>query len=518
MFLLAWRVALVGFLGFWLQQWRIARRFQRERASVRGLRRVATMALLAAILWAAPTGEPRLWSLTGRPLGSAGGASKGFLAVGADGTQARRAEAAIRRMAPFDGLTGLPNRALLHQEPDAAIAGLSEAQGGFALLTHDPDRFRHVNDTLGHGVGDRMLVEVGQRIASALRPRDAVARFGGDGFVILQRSANQPADALGARLVETLSAPYKIDGALIVVGVGVALAPDNGENGDDLLPNCNLALYRAKADGRGAHRFYSADMRARSKARRLLEIDLREALKAGALDEHFQPLVDIQSAGITACEALARWAHTRLGDVPPTQFIPLAEETGLIVALGAFVLKRACAAAATWKGDIRVAVNLSALQFKSGDLVRETLADTGLPASRLEFEITKSILIEDKDEVLRRLFQLRALGVRTALDDFGTGYSSLSHLSSFPFDKIKIDRSFVPNVAERPDAAAITKLGNTLGIGTTAEGAETQAELDWLRENGCAEAQGFLICEPLPAAAIALLTGLKAEKTERCVA
>ena len=474
-------------------------------------------------------GEARVWSLTGRPLWGPGESFNGFLAVGADVTQARRAEAAIRRMANYDGLTGLPNRSLLHQELDAAIAALREGEGGFALLSLDLDRFKQVNDTLGHGIGDRLLIEVGQRIASSLRPGDTVARFGGDEFVILQRSAAQPADAdaLGARLVETLSAPYRIDDHLIIVGasVGVALAPENGENGDDLLRNSDLALYRAKADGRGAHRFYSADMHARSKARRLLELDLREALRAQALEVHFQPLVDIESAQITACEALARWPHPTRGYVPPLEFIALAEETGLIIALGAYVLRRACAVAATWKGDIRVAVNLSAIQFKSGDLVgmvRETLAQTGLSADRLELEITESVLIEEKDEVMRKLSELRALGVRIALDDFGTGYSSLSYLSSFPFDKIKIDRSFVQNVVSRPDAAAIigaiTKLARTMGMSTTAEGVETQDELDWLRDNGCAQVQGYLISEPLPAAAIALLMGLRGERGERRVA
>ena len=462
----------------------------------------------------------RIWSLTGRPVLGPGGVFKGYLGVGADVTEARRAEASIRRMANYDGLTGLPNRALLHQELDAAIVNMREGGSGFALLALDLDRFKNVNDTLGHGIGDRLLIEVGARIGAQLGEQDVVARFGGDEFVILYRSATgeSDADALAARLVETLSTPYEIFGHVIVVGasVGVAMAPANGENGDDLLRNSDLALYRAKADGRGAHRFYSAEMHAKSKARRLLELDLREALQSGALEVHFQPLIDIESAQITACEALARWLHPTRGYVPPIEFIALAEETGLIVALGAYVLRRACEVAATWKGDIRVAVNLSALQFKSGDLVglvRETLEVTGLPATRLELEITESILIEEKDEVLRRLSELRALGVHIALDDFGTGYSSLSYLSSFPFDKIKIDRSFVQNVGERPDAAAIigaiTKLASTLGMCTTAEGVETQDELDWLRDNGCGQVQGYLISEPLPAAAIALLTGLR---------
>ena len=467
-------------------------------------------------------GEERVWSLTGRPMFGADGAFKGYLGVGADVTEARRAEASIRRMANYDTLTGLPNRALLHHKLDAAIEQMRVRGGDFALLSLDLDRFKNVNDTLGHGIGDRLLMEVGARISARLGEDDVVARFGGDEFVILQRSAADAADAdkLAVRLVEALSAPYQIHGHMIVVGasVGVAMAPADGENGDDLLRNSDLALYRAKADGRGAHRFYSAEMHANSKARRLLELDLREALQSGSLEVHFQPLIDIESAQITACEALARWLHPTRGYVPAVEFIALAEETGLIVALGAYVLRRACEVAVTWKGDIRVAVNLSALQFKSGDLVglvRETLEETGLPAGRLEFEITESILIEEKDEVLRHLSELRAFGVHIALDDFGTGYSSLSYLSSFPFDKIKIDRSFVQNVGERPDAAAIigaiTKLATTLGMCTTAEGVETQDELDWLRQNGCGQVQGYLISEPLPASAIALLTGLKAK-------
>ena len=349
---------------------------------------------------------------------------------------------------------------------------------------------------------------------------DIVARFGGDEFVILQRGAETPeqAEALARQLVDALSANYEIDGQRINIGAsaGIALAPRNGENGDDLLRNSDLALYRAKSDGRGAHRIFSAEMHAKSHARRLLELDLREALQTNALEVHFQPLVDIDNAHITACEALARWNHPTRGYIPPTEFVPIAEETGLIIPLGAYVLRRACEVAVTWKDDIRIAVNLSAIQFKTGDLVglvRQTLEEVGLAPNRLELEITESILLEEKDEVLSRLSELRALGVRIALDDFGTGYSSLAYLSSFPFDKIKIDRSFVQNVVRRPDAAAIigaiTKLASTLGMSTTAEGVETSAELDWLRDNGCTQIQGYLISAPLPANAMALLLGAR---------
>ena len=461
-------------------------------------------------------GQERVWSLSGRPLFEAGEAFRGFLGVGSDVTEAHRAEASIRQMANFDSLTGLPNRALLHINLDAALERMKREGGGFAIISLDLDRFKQVNDTLGHGVGDRLLIQVARRIGDELREHDIVARFGGDEFVVLQRSASDPAqaDALAGRLVEALSATYEIDGQRIMIGAsaGIAMAPLNGDNADDLLRNSDLALYRAKADGRGAHRFFSAQMHVDSQARRLLELDLREALQTNALEVHFQPLVDINDARIDACEALARWRHSTRGYVPPAEFIPIAEETGLIIQLGAFVLRRACEAAVTWRSDIRVAVNLSAIQFKTGDLVglvKQTLADVGLAAERLELEITESILIDDKEAVLRRLSELRAMGVRIALDDFGTGYSSLAYLSSFPFDKIKIDRSFVQDVASRPDAAAIigaiTKLAATLGMGTTAEGVETEAEFDWLRDNGCGQVQGYLISRPLPAKAIALL-------------
>ena len=471
-------------------------------------------------------GEARVWSLSARPVFDADGVFRGFLGVGADVTDAHRAEASIRHMANYDQLTGLPNRTLLHAHLDAALARMKQDGRGFALLSLDLDRFKQVNDTLGHAVGDRLLMEVGRRIAAELREDDIVARFGGDEFVVLQQSAAEAsqADALARRLVELLSAPYEIDGQRLLVGAsaGIALAPADGDNGDDLMRNSDLALYRAKTDGRGSHRFFSAEMHVVSQARRIMEIDLREALQAGALEVHFQPLVDLDDAEITACEALARWRHPTRGFIPPVEFVPLAEETGLILPLGAFVLRRACEAAVGWRDGIRVAVNLSAIQFKAGDLVelvKTTLAETGLEPNRLELEITESILIDDQEGVLRRLAQLRAIGVRLALDDFGTGYSSLSYLQSFPFDKIKIDRSFVQDVVMRPDAAAIigaiTGLATKLGMCTTAEGVETEAELDWLRDNGCGQVQGYLISRPLPAKAIALLMRARTACTSR---
>jgi diguanylate cyclase (GGDEF)-like protein/PAS domain S-box-containing protein len=471
-------------------------------------------------------GEARVWSLSARPVFDADGAFRGFLGVGSDVTEAHRAEASIQHMANYDQLTGLPNRTLLHAHLDAALARMKKDGRGFALLSLDLDRFKQVNDTLGHAVGDRLLVEVGHRIVAELREDDIVARFGGDEFVVLQQSAAEAAqaDALARRLVEVLSAPYEIDGQRLLVGAsaGIALAPADGDNGDDLMRNSDLALYRAKTDGRGAHRFFSAEMHAVSQARRIMEIELREALQAGALEVHFQPLVDLDDAEITACEALARWRHPTRGFIPPVEFVPLAEETGLILQLGAFVLRRACEAAVGWRNGIRVAVNLSAIQFKTGDLVglvKTTLAETGLEPNRLELEITESILIDDKDGVLRRLSELRGLGVRIALDDFGTGYSSLAYLQSFPFDKIKIDRSFVQDVVMRPDAAAIigaiTGLATKLGMCTTAEGVETEAELDWLRDNGCGQVQGFLISRPLPPKAIALLMRARTTCTSR---
>jgi diguanylate cyclase (GGDEF)-like protein len=414
----------------------------------------------------------------------------------------------LSRMANYDAVTGLPNRNLLQQRLSDSMLGVRRGDGRLALLSIDLDRFKQVNDTLGHKVGDLLLMEAGERIRRVMRADDTCARFGGDEFVLLLRDVGEADEAglIAGRLVSALSAPYEFNGQRVLAGasVGIALAPQHGETAEDLLRNSDLALYQAKAAGKGAYRFFENELNASMQARRLMEIDLREAVDQDRVEVFFQPVIDVTSGEIVGCEALARWRRGN-GFVSPAVFIPLAEETGLILPLGASVLRKACEAAAGWPANLRVSVNLSARQFQGVDLVAlvtDTLRAAGLPANRLELEITESILVGDKPRVLGVLTALRALGVHIALDDFGTGYSSLSYLSSFPFDRIKIDRSFVTDVDSRPEAAAIvravTGLAETLGMSTTAEGVETQRDLQWLRNQGCDLAQGYLVSKPVP--------------------
>jgi diguanylate cyclase (GGDEF)-like protein len=424
-------------------------------------------------------------------------------------------------LANYDPLTRLLKRPLLRARLNEALLRLRGDVSGFALLTLDLDRFKRVNDTLGHHMGDLLLREVAKRISGQVQPGDIVARLGGDEFVILQAKLSVAADAgeLAGRLVAALGAPYEIDGQRILIGasVGIALAPENGKDAEALMRNSDIALYRAKAGGKGRFLYFVPGMDAVMQSKRVLEIDLREALDKKQLEVHFQPLVDISTGRIVACEALVRWNHRTRGYIPPIEFLPLAEETGLMVSLGNFVLREACAEAASWTRDIRIAVNLSAAQFVSGDLVSvvaAVLAETGLPANRLDLEITQTLLTENKDAVVKTLATLRDLGARISLDDFGAGSSSLTDLSSFPFDKIKIDRSFVRDVTHRADSAAIVRavigLAAALGITTTAEGVESAGELDWLQAQGCEEAQGFLFSKPIPSRDLRLLLGITA--------
>jgi predicted signal transduction protein with EAL and GGDEF domain len=357
------------------------------------------------------------------------------------------------------------------------------------------------------------LNEVGSRLCKCAGPGDTVARLGGDEFGIVQFCKNcEPTavSALASQIVEIVSAPYEIQGHQLVIGVsvGISLAPDDGDNPDELLKNADLALYRAKADGRGTYRFFEAGMDARAQARRLLELDLRLALQRSEFEVHYQPIRDLATGEIAVCEALVRWRHPERGLIVPIQFIPLAEETGLIVQLGDWVLRQACRDAARWSTAC-VAVNLSPVQFRNRDLVagvKDALAQSGLPAHRLELEITESVLLQNSEGTRATLHALRRFGVKISLDDFGTGYSSLSYLRSFPFDKIKIDRSFVNELATRNDSLAIiravTGLGKSLGIATTAEGVETDAQLDVLSREGCTQAQGYLISKPRPIAEV----------------
>jgi diguanylate cyclase (GGDEF)-like protein len=395
--------------------------------------------------------------------------------------------------------------------PYRAYADIRKRSPSFVLIL---DQFKNINDTLGHPTGDKLLKVVADRLRTCLRNSDIVARLGGDEFAVLQMGLAGPfeASALADRIVKFISEPYDIEGQHIVIGAsaGIALAPDDGETPDELLKNADVALYQAKGDGRRIFRFYEASMNARLQVRRTLELDLRKALLAGEFELYYQPLVTFDTGAISGFEALLRWRHPSRGIVAPGEFILVAEEIGLIVPLGEWVLRQACAEAKAWPGDLKVSVNLSPVQFKNGDVthvVCAALASAGLPASRLELEITESVLLEESKINLATLHKLHALGVSISIDDFGTGYSSLSYLRAFPFDKIKIDRSFVSDLGEGRDCMkivrAIAQLGLSLCVPTTAEGVETDMQLEWLRQAGCTEMQGYLFSRPIPQSEIA---------------
>ena len=433
-----------------------------------------------------------------------------------DVTAKRQAEARIAHMAHHDALTSLPNRVLFHERLDEALLRVRRDRDKFAVLYLDLDQFKSVNDTLGHPAGDKLLMAVAERLRTCLRGSDMVARFGGDEFAVLQMGLAGPPEAgiLAERIVTLLSEPYDIEGQQAVIGtsVGIALAPADGETSDQLLRNADMALYQAKEDGRCTFCFFQPGMGASLRAHHTLELDLRKALGASEFEVYYQPLVTLETGVICGFEALLRWHHPLRGMVAPAEFIPLAEEIGLIVPIGEWVLRQACAEAAGWPDDLKVAVNLSPVQFKKGNLpqmVFATLASTGLPAARLELEITESIFLAESKANLATLRRLRALGVSISMDDFGTGYSGLSYLRAFPFDKIKIDRSFISELSESADCMAIikaiTNLGSNLGIPTLAEGVETETQLAWLREAGCTEMQGYLFSRPVPASEIAEL-------------
>jgi len=433
----------------------------------------------------------------------------GWVATFEDITEWQKAQAQISHMARHDALTNLPNRTLFREQLEEAL-WRTKRNDHIAVLCLDLDHFKGINDSLGHPIGDDLLREVAGRLTACVREGDTVCRLGGDEFAIVQIGSDRQTSPtnLASRLIEAVSAPYDIQGHQITIGVsaGVAVAPDDGSDPDQLLKNADLALYRAKEDGGGIFHFFEIGMDARAQARRLLEIDLRGALLRSEFLIYYQPIHDLKADRIVGFEALVRWNHPLRGMIAPLNFIPLAEETGLIVPLGDWVLRTACSDAAGWSQDVCVAVNLSPAQFKSRNLVPSVvsaLEDSGLSAGRLELEITESVLLHDSDATLATLHKLRSLGVRISMDDFGTGYSSLSYLRSFPFDKIKIDRSFVSELATRDDSMAIvravTGLGKSLGISTTAEGVETSEQLALLRLEGCTEVQGYLFSPPRPA-------------------
>ena len=438
------------------------------------------------------------------------GAPQYLLAVLEDVTARKVANDRIAHLAHYDALTELPNRVHFREQLEQALKWVHRG-GRLATLYLDLDQFKSVNDTLGHPVGDELLKLVATRLRTCLRETDIVARLGGDEFAVIQTAIAGPADVIDlvTRIQKAIREPYEAGGHQLLAdaSIGIAIAPDDGADPDQLLKNADLAMYRAKADGRGTYRFYEPGMDARVKARLALESDLREAILSNGFELHYQPVVNLGNNRIAGCEALLRWRHPERGLVSPTEFIPIAEETGLITTLGEWVLRSACTEAANWPDDIKVAVNVSPVQFKSGGLVQTiigTLAASRLPARRLELEITEAVLIRDDEEALVILHQLRKLGVGIALDDFGTGYSSLSYLQRFPFDKIKIDRSFIKDVADangsRSIVQAVVSIAAARNMTTTAEGVETPVQMEWLRALGCTEMQGYLFSPAISAA------------------
>jgi len=439
-------------------------------------------------------------------------ADGGFVITFEDITEQRRNQDQISHMAHYDALTDLPNRVQFYEKMEGLLDRAPDC-AAFAALSLDLDHFKSVNDTLGHPIGDELLRAAADRMRGCVREGDVVARLGGDEFAILQLSFDRPQDAtsLASRLIDTVTAPYQIDGHQVVVGtsIGIAIAPGDGTVPDQLMKNADLALYRCKSEGGNAYRFFEAQMDARMQERRALEIDLRKALLNDEFVLNYQPIVNLKTGRVNSCEALIRWHQPERGLVPPLDFISVAEETGLICPIGEWILEQACADAVEWPEDIAVAVNVSPIQFKAGNffhVVASALNKSGLPASRLELEITELVLMHDSNETLALLHKLKELGISIAMDDFGTGYSSIGYLRSFPFDRIKIDQSFIRDLPGSDESLAILRavvgLGRSLHIVTTAEGVETQSQLDSLRTEGCTDVQGHFFSQPKPAAEI----------------
>lgn len=444
------------------------------------------------------------------------GNARYLLGVIEDVTDRKRTEQRIAHLAHYDALTELPNRVLLREKLEQELAFVRRG-GQLAVLYLDLDHFKSVNDTLGHSTGDELLKAVTARMQDCLRACDIFARLGGDEFAIVQTGIEHPTDAaaLAQRIRDAIThSCYDLNGHQVVVdiSIGIALAPDDSTEADQLLKYADMALYGAKSDGRGTFRYFESEMDARMKMRRSLEVELRKALLNNEFELHYQPIVRFADNAVSGCEALLRWNHPERGLISPADFIPVAEETGLINAIGEWVLRQACAEAATWPDHIKIAVNASPVQFRSQDLpqtVIKALTAANLAPHRLELEITESVLMQSNDTTLRRLHQLRELGVRISMDDFGTGHSSLSYLRSFPLDKIKIDRSFVNDLSNGNEGPAIMQailtLANSLNMTTTAEGVETECQAELLRAMGCVEMQGFLFSAPKPRREIAPL-------------
>ena len=424
-------------------------------------------------------------------------------------TERKRAEAQIVHLAHHDPLTGLANRLLFRERLQEALTRIGDRQA-LALHYLDLDQFKCVNDALGHAVGDRLLMQAAERLRRCVRERDSVVRLGGDEFAVIQTDLPHPESAasLAERLIHTLSQPYQLGGEMAVVGasVGIALAPADGTTPDELTRHADTALYRAKAEGRGVYRFFRPSMDEAARLTQALRTSMRLAIARHEFELCYQPLIDLRGGKTTCFEALLRWRHPLHGLLDPDLFIPIAEDSGLIVPLGKQVLRMACREALSWPVPVRVAVNLSVIQFRSPGLVRtvaNALQHSGLPPERLELEITETVLLEDDEANLAILRELRRLGVRVVLDDFGTGYSALGYLRRFPFDKIKIDRSFISDIPGRDESnaivGAIIELGRSLGMAVVAEGVEHAEQLNRLRDEGCDEVQGHYFSRPVPA-------------------
>ena len=444
-------------------------------------------------------------------------ADGGSVVILEDVTERKRAQERITHLAKCDELTGLANRPQFRERINAMLATIHERQSRLAIHLIDLDRFKAINDTLGHPMGDKLLKEVAFRLNAEIKAGDMIARIGGDEFVMLQTVTEfrQDAEWLAKRIARTLKERFEIDGHRIDISasIGIAIAPADGANADELLKKADMALYAAKNDG-GGHRFFATDMEQTVKERRALELDLREALALQQFTLNYQPLVDLHTGRITTCEALMRWTHPVRGEVPPSIFIPVAEETGLIVALGEWGLQRACAEAASWPDKVKVAVNLSPREARNRGLVLRValaLADSGLSPQRLELEMTERLLLHDNDWTLATMQQLKNLGVGLSLDDFGTGYSSLNYLCKFPFHKIKIDQSFISGIGDEAggderDVKAIIGAVVRLGVGldkiVVTEGIETEEQMKLVTAHGCHEGQGYLFGRPMTGEAI----------------
>jgi diguanylate cyclase (GGDEF)-like protein len=461
------------------------------------------------------TADGRSIQIVNQPL-----ANGGWVATQEDITERRRAEKQIAHLAHYDALTDLPNRVLFREQLERELERVARGEQ-LAVLYIDIDEFKSINDSLGHPAGDELLKAVAVRLRGCVRETDFVARLGGDEFAIVQTGIKRPDDVveLVRRFYEAVREPYECLGHRVTTdaSIGIAMAPNDGTDLDQLLKSADLAMYGAKADGRRTYRFFEPEMDARVKMRRTLELDMRQAITERGFELRYQPVVDLASNEIVGCEALLRWHHPVRGMISPVDFIPIAEETGLICEIGEWVLATACAEATNWPADIKIAVNVSPVQFKSAAFslkVAKVLAESGLSADRLELEVTEAVLIRDDEAALAMLQHLRSLGVRIALDDFGTGYSSLSYLQRFPFDKIKIDRCFVNDIAaaegSSPIVQAVINIARARNMTTTAEGVETEQQKQMLAGLGCTEMQGYLFSQPRPVAEVrALLSRAK---------